>query len=92
MCVLSYIYRLHVFVKLLCIELYCLTLQCLVFVWHTFEPVTCGNWPIWIGLNLNVSYRINMERICITMVAIEREPFGNYGEINRLKVRTQQFT
>jgi hypothetical protein len=33
-----------------------------------------------------------MESIYITMVAIKREQFGDYGEIIRLKVRTQQFT
>jgi hypothetical protein len=51
-------------------------------------PYTHGNWPIWIVLHLNVSYRRNMETICITMVAIEMEQFGDYGKIIRLKMRT----
>jgi hypothetical protein len=47
---------------------------------------TRGNWPIWIGLNWNVSYRKSMKIICITIVAIEMEDFVDHGKISRPKV------
>ena len=54
--------------------------------------ITSGGWPIWTGVNWNVPCRINMKSTCITMVAIEREQFGDIGKIIRPKVSTQQFT
>ena len=53
------------------------------------NPYIRGNVPICTGPKVNVSNRRSIKSICMTMVAIEREHFGDYGEIIRPKVRTQ---